>query len=98
MLTGLSLPSGDVETNACFRGLIASRSVNNVMTEIGPPHALDFTTDSLASLGQCSRHGQRQEYARHLEEAELWIQQVLWQACAKIPKVTDAQTQLTGAS
>ena len=28
---------------------------------------------------------------RHLEEVELWIQQVLWQACAKIQKVTDAQ-------
>ena len=95
LLTGLSLSSGDVETSACVRGLVASRSVNNVMTEIGPPHALDFTTDSLASLGHCSRQWTTARLCGTLRRPSCGYNKFCGRHVPRSRKFTDAQTQPT---
>ena len=65
----VSLSSGSAETEACVRGLVGAVYVSNSMDEIGE-------TVSCAGLGHFPLW-RNETQTRHLEEANMWTQQVL---------------------
>ena len=86
----MSLSSGEAEIKACVRGLVEALYVSNVLKEVGTKHELHIYTDSSASLGHCSHIGNGKTM-RHLEGAEMWIQQVLRAGRARMHKINGKQ-------
>merc|ERR1712086_1138336 len=82
----VSLSSGEAEVKACVMGLIEGLYMKNMLKQQGVDIQLRLHTDSAAALGHCSRLGPGKRM-RHLEGAEIWIQQVLRSGAASVVKI-----------
>ena len=70
---------------ACVKGLIEGLYIKNMLKQQGVDIQLRYT-DSAAALGHCSRLGPGKRM-RHLEGAEIWIQQVDRSGAASVVKI-----------
>ena len=72
----ISLSSGEAETKGVVKGCVEALYISNLLREQGHEVKIVIHCDSSASIGHCSRLGNGKRM-RHLERAELWIQQVI---------------------
>ena len=82
----VSLSSGEAETKAVVKGVVEGLYVVNVLKQQDCDLHIKLHTDSSASLGHCNRLGNGKRM-RHLEGAELWIQQVIRTKRVQIVKI-----------
>ena len=71
----VSLSSGEAEIKSIVKGLVEVLYIMNLLEQQGYKFSAKMFTDSSAAVGHCSRLGNGRRM-RHLEGAELWIQQV----------------------
>ena len=82
----VSLSSGEAETRGIVRGMIEGLYIANMLKQQGHELNLILHTDSAAALGHTMRLGCGKRM-RHLEAADLWIQQVVRSKKASICKI-----------
>ena len=82
----ISLSSGEAETKAAVKALIEGLYIQNLLRQQGLDLHLVIHSDSSAAIGHCARLGNGKRM-RHLEGAELWIQQVLRSGKATMKKI-----------
>ena len=86
----ISLSSAEAENKAAVRGLIEGLYMTNVMRQQGVDLQLRIWSDSSAAIGHCARLGNGKRM-RHLENHDLWIQQVVKAGRAIICKINGKQ-------
>ena len=69
-----------------MRGLVEALFIKNMLRQQGHEVHIKLHTDSAAAIGHCSRLGNGKRM-RHLEGAELWIQQIIRSGLASIVKI-----------
>ena len=82
----MSLSSAEAETRAVVKAMIEGLYVSNILGEIGVRHELKIYTDSSSCIGHCNRSGNGKNM-RHLDAAELWIQQIFRAGRAHLRKI-----------
>ena len=82
----VALSSGEAEAKAVVRGIIEGLYTVNLLKQQDYVVEWNLHCDSSAAIGHCSRLGNGKRM-RHLEGAELWVQQILKTKKVRILKI-----------
>ena len=84
----VALSSAEAENKAAIKGSVEGLYISNLLRQQGVELDVVIYSDSSAAIGHCSRLGNGKRM-RHLEAADLWIQQLVKSKRIQIRKIND---------
>ena len=82
----VALSSAEAENKAAIKGSVEGLYISNLLRQQGVELQIVIYSDSSAAIGHCSRLGNGKRM-RHLEAADLWIQQLVKSKRIEIRKI-----------